>query len=355
MLPTPEIRRLVEQQPLDRRTCGAATRRTNSVVVELRVERVAGDVRDLGRQLGAARRRPTGRRTSAGRRSAARSPGLGAAAAEREPDPQVALVGRAGRLDEQLAAHAEVAEQGVAVVERRARGTCRGGGRPRSGGRSARRRSRPGRGGRGAPAAGGAPRPTRWCGRRRGARGRRGRSRPRAARARCRSSAGRSTGAGGDRLGTGGRSGRRARRTPSRRRPARPPSWSGRRRCRSGWSPTRTCAVKVFMWSGPSSSMRYSGTPRPCSAESSWRRGLPVEAGAHAPTAASISGSKSRWTTWRGALEAAGEVDRADHRLDGVGQDRGLLAAAGGLLAAAELDVARRARSCGRRRPARGR
>ena len=33
------------------------------------------------------------------------------------------------------------------------------------------------------------------------------------------------------------------------------------------------------------------------------------------------------------------QVDRADDRLDGVGEDRGLVATAGGLLAAAELDV----------------
>ena len=52
-----------------------------------------------------------------------------------------------------------------------------------------------------------------------------------------------------------------------------------------------------------------------------------------------MSGSKSWWTTSRGDLEAAGEVDRAEHRLDGVGEDRGLVAAAGRLLAAAELDV----------------
>ena len=39
-------------------------------------------------------------------------------ALEREPDPQVPLVGRRGRLDQDLAAHAEVAEQRVAVVER---------------------------------------------------------------------------------------------------------------------------------------------------------------------------------------------------------------------------------------------
>ena len=41
-----------------------------------------------------------------------------AAPSRREPHPQVPLVGRAGRLDQHLAAHAEVAEQGVAVVER---------------------------------------------------------------------------------------------------------------------------------------------------------------------------------------------------------------------------------------------
>ena len=58
-----------------------------------------------------------------------------------------------------------------------------------------------------------------------------------------------------------------------------------------------------------------------------------------ARTAASISGSKSRCTTGRRPVEAAAEVDGADHGLDGVGEDRGLVAAAGGLLAAAELDV----------------
>ena len=52
-----------------------------------------------------------------------------------------------------------------------------------------------------------------------------------------------------------------------------------------------------------------------------------------------MSGSKSRCTTSDGDLDAAAEVDGADHGLDGVGEDRGLVAAAGGLLAAAELDV----------------
>ena len=40
-----------------------------------------------------------------------------------------------------------------------------------------------------------------------------------------------------------------------------------------------------------------------------------------------------------GLVEAAAEVDRPDQRLDGVGEDRGLLAATGRLLALAEPDV----------------
>ena len=157
MLPTPEISvwssscRLIPdvrlRDPADER-----------VVVELRVERVPGDVRDLGRQLGAARRRPTARRTSAGRRTAARVPSnrrrrrartgpAGAARRARRPagpaSGRSCRGGRAGRRRCRAAA----------------RGTCRGAGRPRRGARSARRRSRPGRAGHGVRAAGAAPRP----------------------------------------------------------------------------------------------------------------------------------------------------------------------------------------------------
>ena len=235
------------------------------------------------RSRAAARRRPaetdrppnirwSTKRSSRGRRRAR---------VEREPHPQVPLVGGAGGLHEHLAAHAEVAEQGVAAVEGQPEVLAAPAGAPRPGGRSARRRSR------------------------------RGRARSRRTGRGCSTSTGSmvraddvALEAGADDLDLGElghgrpasvveaalrrrstrrprrRGRRRSRRTPSRRRPARPPSWSGRRRCRRGCSPTRTCAVKVFMWSGPSSSMTYSGTPRPCSAESSWRRGLPVEAGA---------------------------------------------------------------------------
>ena len=88
----------------------------------------------------------------------------------------------------------------------------------------------------------------------------------------------------------------RSRRRPSRRRPARPPSSSGPRRCRRAPSPTRTWAVKVFMWSGPSSSMTYSGTPRPCSADSSCSEVFQSRPAPRAE-AASMSGSNNRCTT----------------------------------------------------------
>ena len=55
--------------------------------------------------------------------------------------PQVPLVGGAGRLDQHLAAHAEVGRAGRRRCRAAARGTCRGAGRRRRGDRSARRRS----------------------------------------------------------------------------------------------------------------------------------------------------------------------------------------------------------------------
>ena len=96
--------------------------------------------------------------------------------------------------------------------------------------------------------------------------------------------------------------------------------------------------MNVLAWSGPSSSMTYSGTPRLCSAASSWREVFQSRA---APSADAASHQRVEQVVDqdRGDLDAAGEVHGADHGLDGVGQDRGLVAAAGRLLAAAELDV----------------
>ena len=82
--------------------------------------------------------------------------------------------------------------------------------------------------------------------------------------------------------------------------------------------------------------------------------GLPVEAGAHR-RGRLHQRVEEPVDDLGGLVDAAAEVDRPDHRLDGVGEDRGLVATAGGLLAAAELDVLAEPDRRGRRRPARGR
>ena len=66
--------------------------------------------------------------------------------------------------------------------------------------------------------------------------------------------------------------------------------------------------------------------------------GLPVQAGAQRGRGLDERVEQQVDDVGR-RLEAAAEVHRTDHRLDGVGEDRGLSAAAGRLLAAAELDV----------------
>ena len=92
------------------------------------------------------------------------------------------------------------------------------------------------------------------------------------------------------------------------------------------------------MWSGPSSSMTYSGHAEAEGGRQLLEGGLPVEAGAHR---GGLLHERVEQPVHHlgGGLDAAGEVDRPDDRLDGVGQDRGLVATAGGLLAAAQLDV----------------
>ena len=102
---------LVEQQPLH--PGGALAQPGDErVVVELRVHRVPGDVRDLGRQL-----RPAGGDRQAAEHPLVHEPEL-VGAVERQPDPQVSFGEGGRRLHEQLAAHAEVGQEGVAVVER---------------------------------------------------------------------------------------------------------------------------------------------------------------------------------------------------------------------------------------------
>ena len=60
---------------------------------------------------------------------------------------------------------------------------------------------------------------------------------------------------------------------------------------------------------------------------------------APAVAASSSSASNRSWMTAAGLVQAVLEVDRAEQRLEGVGEDAGLVAAAGGLLAAAEQQV----------------
>ena len=89
-------------------------------------------------------------------------------------------------------------------------------------------------------------------------------------------------GAVGRRRATGGPppSSARSRGRPSRPPAARPPSSTGRRRGRRGSRRPCTCAVNVLAWSGPSSSMTYSGTPSECSARELLQARLPVQPGA---------------------------------------------------------------------------
>ena len=100
--------------------------------------------------------------------------------------------------------------------------------------------------------------------------------------------------------------------------------------------------------------MTYSGTPRRERRGELLQGGLPVEAGAHRGGGEHHVVEEQVHDLGRG-LDAATHVDRTDDGLDGVGEDRGLLATAGRLLAAAELDVLAELDPCEPPRPARGR
>src|SRR3954454_2814233 len=76
--------------------------------------------------------------------------------------------------------------------------------------------------------------------------------------------------------------------------------------------------------------------PEPVLGRELLQGGLPVEAGAERGRRVDQWVAEEVEHVGR-ALEPTRQVDRADHGLDGVGEDRGLLAAAGRVLAAAEL------------------
>lgn len=115
--------RLVEQRPFDRGPL-AAQCLVEGLVVEERVERVTGDVRDdVGQALGGV---VVQRQTAEGalvdeaqlgvaRRALLRRLRLG----EADTDPQVLLVRRGVRLHQQLAAHAEVGQDRLVRVLQR--------------------------------------------------------------------------------------------------------------------------------------------------------------------------------------------------------------------------------------------
>ena len=344
---------LVEQQPLD---AGGTTAHPRRRTGRRRTRGRTGRGR-CGRSRAAARRRPrrpTARRTSAGRRSAAerarrrvsRRPqsALFDQRREVEPDPEVALVGRLRLLHEELAAHPEVAEQRVAVVEREPEVLAAAAGasnrRPVSAAAKPagpRWSRRTGRGWR--TATDSMVRPTTW------------RSRP--------SRTVSTSGSSGTRQSDRGRSACDA---------------EGHRelavrRLRGGLlglllGAADAVAVAVVADAdlrgeglhvvGALVLDEVLGDAETVLGGELLERGLPVEPGTHRGGRLDQR-VEEQVDDLGGALEPAGEVDRADHGLDGVGEDRGLLAAAGGVLAATELDVGRRARSCGRPRPARGR
>ena len=118
---------------------------------------------------------------------------------------------------------------------------------------------------------------------------------------------------------------------------ARPPSCSGPRPRRATTPATLASAVNVFSWSGPRSVTSYSGTPRSALAVSSWRL---VFQSRPAPSCGAGLDDRveQRVHGASGGLDAVRDVDRADQRLEGVGQDRRLVPTAGGLLAPTEPD-----------------
>src|SRR5581483_7052292 len=104
--------RLVEQRALDAGALGAQ-RGEELRVLELGVQRIAGDVRDRCRDAVLERLE-----AEAAEGALIDEAQLGTVVGERHPYAQVDLVRGADRLDEQLAAHAEVAEYRLILSER---------------------------------------------------------------------------------------------------------------------------------------------------------------------------------------------------------------------------------------------
>ena len=229
MLPTPEITRLVEQDPLDpgRRAGGPCARTPSSSNAGSSGSRAMCAISGGSSAPPAETARPPNIRWSTNRSSA---PPSSSAKRTRRCFSGTAVGAAAPAADRS----SRGGRGGRRRCRAAARGTCRAAGRRRPAGRPGPRRSRPARPGDGAPDAGGAPRRRRSGDRPRAA------SRPRRTTSTSGSSgtggqasaAGRSTVSSGDRDAAAGRR-RRARGRPSRRPAARPPSWTGPRRGRT--------------------------------------------------------------------------------------------------------------------------
>ena len=103
---------LVQQRPLDPGALGAQPRHRGREV-ELRVEGVAADVRDLLRQLG-----PAGREGQPAEHPLVDEAEPGVAVGEPEQHPGVGHQRRGDRVQPELAAHPQVGQDGVAVGQR---------------------------------------------------------------------------------------------------------------------------------------------------------------------------------------------------------------------------------------------
>ena len=368
MLPTPEISVWSSSARL------TSVRRRRSAGHERRPDRTAGRTgrgrcaRSPRGSVGAARRHG-----QPAERALVDEAQLRAAVGEREPDPQVRP--RPARPPAAPAA-GPTCRGGRRPRRRRpaaATGTCRAGRRRPRSGRPARRRSRAGAGQ--VPAHGprvAAPRRRRSGGRRPTWPGPAGPSRPRAARARRAHLPRRASASGSSpypcgrwprrrpRLGRGGprRRPRPARTAPARppRRPAaRPPSCCAPRRRRSGSPADHHPGGERLGVVGPGLVDPVLRHAQPERGGQLLQAGLPVQARRRGRADSAISGSKSWWITVGGRVQAVLQVDRAEQRLERVGQDARLVAPAGGLLALAEQQVraeAAAARARAPRRPA---
>ena len=262
MLPMPETTRLVEQHPLDAAARAGGCRRPTASRSRSGSNRSRAMWATSARQLGAARAQ-----RQAAEHALVDEPQLAVRRRRRSNTTRHVRRQRgAGRVEPELAAHAEVGQQGVAVGEGQPqvlaaparlgeRAPGQGGGevvRARRGG------ARTGRGCRTVTPAMRRPVSS-------GGQAARGRPRPRAVQASARGSAGGCVA---------------ARRTRSRPRPARPASWSVPAPGRTARSPTMATRLEALVVVGPGLGDPVAGRAELALGAELLQAGLPVQAGA---------------------------------------------------------------------------